>query len=171
MAVGVIALFTIFGVTCSASNDEGGSGGLTGPGTPGAPGPFDFLVGTWVGTWTDTRFGVSGAVRCTIAVNGNRVTADGTIDLSALGLGDEAGTAEGTITGNNLAFTFTADTVGSGEGTLSNGGAGSGTGTVTGMLNFGDFTFEGTVDPTTIQGTFQFTAPSGGRGTVELTKQ
>lgn len=167
-----VVLFSMLGLTCTSSNEEGGGDdGVTGPGVPGAPGPFDFLAGTWDGTWEDTRFGVSGNVGMTVTINGNVVTAEGTIDLSSLGLGNEVGSAAGTVSGNSLDFTFQADTVGNGQGGMANGGPGSGTGSVAGVLNFGDFTFEGTTEPTMIQGTFEFVAASGGRGVVELTKQ
>lgn len=131
---------------------------------------FSFLNGTWAGEWVDTRFGVRGSLTATFTVNGTAVDSVGTIGLRSLGLGDEQGIGTGTINGDSLSFTFEARTVGDGEGTLANG-SGTGMGTVLGVLNFGDFTFDGTVDETTIDGTFAFTDPAGGRGTARLTKQ
>jgi len=149
-----------------------GGGGDSGSGSPTNPEPtaFDFLIGTWVGTWEDTRFNVSGTLEATMTVNGNMVEATGKIGLQSLGLGEETGTGVGTIDGNTLSFTFDASTVGNGEGEVA-GDEGSGMGTVLGALNFGDFTFEGAVGKTMITGEFEFTAPSGGRGVASLTKQ
>jgi hypothetical protein len=163
----------LFVVGCSASKDGGDSGGgSTSPTDPGTvtAGEFEYLIGTWTGTWTDTRFNVSGSLSATMAMNGNAVEATGTIGLQSLGLGDEPGTATGTVDGNAISFTFNADTVGSGEGSVA-GTTGSGMGSVLGALNFGDFTFEGTAEGTTIDGTFDFTSPTGGNGVATLTKQ
>jgi len=152
-----------------AADKEGGGGSPTEPGEI-TESEFAFLVGVWTGTWTDTTFGVEGTLSATFAVSGNTVEATGVIGLQSLGLGDETGTATGTIDGDSLTFTFEADTVGSGEGSVA-GGMASGMGTVLGILDFGDFTFEGTAGETTIDGTFEFTAPSGGSGVATLTKQ
>lgn len=139
---------------------------------PSAAAPaFSSLAGSWKGTWTDTRYNVSGPLSATFTVNGTAVTTTGTIGLSSLGLGNESGTGSGTISGQTLNFTFGAATVGNGSGTLSASGPGSGTGTVTGALNFGAFTFSGHVSGTTISGNFNFTSPTGGLGTATLTKQ
>jgi hypothetical protein len=154
---------------CSSASKEGGGSTPTDPPVI-TESEFAFLVGTWTGTWTDTVFNVEGTLSATMTMAGDSVEATGVIGLQALGLGDEEGTATGTISGDTLTFTFEAATVGTGEGTFS-GGMGSGMGSVMGMLNFGDFTFEGTVTETTIDGTFQFTAPSGGSGVATLTKQ
>jgi hypothetical protein len=132
---------------------------------------FTDLAGTWQGTWTDTRYNVSGPLEAVFAVNGNSVTATGTIGLQSLNLGNETGTGSGTISGQTLAFTFGANTVGSGSGSLSITGAGSGTGTVTGVLNLGAFTYSGTAVAGKISGEFAFTSPTGGRGVATLTKQ
>jgi hypothetical protein len=153
---------------CSSASKDGG-------GTPTEPvvvteSEFAFLVGTWTGTWTDTVFDVEGTLSATMTMSGTDVDATGVIGLQALGLGDEEGVATGTISGDTLTFTFEATSVGTGEGTFS-GGVGSGMGSVMGMLDFGDFTFEGTATETTIDGTFQFTAPSGGSGVATLIKQ
>ena len=160
----------VLAMACSASKDGGGdSGSPTDPGVI-TESEFAFLVGVWTGTWMDTTFGVEGTLSATFTVSGNTVDATGTIGLQSLGLGDEAGTATGMVDGDSLTFTFEADTVGNGEGTVG-GGMGSGMGTVLGVLNFGDFTFEGTAGESTIDGTFEFTAPSGGSGVATLTKQ
>lgn len=126
---------------------------------------------TWVGTWTDTRYMVSGPLSATFTVNGSTVTASGTIGLASLGLGNETGTGTGTVSGNVLAFSFQSATVGTGTGTVNTTGSGSGTGTVTGTLNFGAFTYTGTVSASTISGTFTFTSPTGGFGVASLTRQ
>lgn len=135
------------------------------------PAPFSSLAGTWVGTWNDRLYNVSGTLSATFAVNGSTVTATGVIGLQVFGLANEVGTGTGTVAGQTLNFVFTSSTVGSGNGTLSTGGAGSGSGTVTAPLSFGAFTFAGTVTGTTISGTFTFTSPTGGAGVASLTKQ
>ncbi len=132
---------------------------------------FTDLAGAWRGTWTDTRYNVSGTLEATFTVSGDAVRATGTIGLQSLGLGDETGSGSGTISGQNLGFTFSASTVGSGAGTLSITGTGSGSGTVTGVLNLGAFTYEGTAAGTSISGSFTFTSPTGGRGVATLTKR
>ena len=166
----LILAVALMAVACASKTNDG-------PGAPSptdpviiTPGEFAFLVGTWTGTWTDTRFSVTGTLEATITVSGNQVQANGTIGLQSLGLGEETGTGTGTVDGDTLNFTFEADTVGNGEGFVSDD-AGSGMGTVLGVLNFGDFTFMGTVSETMIDGTFEFTAPSGGRGVATLTRQ
>jgi hypothetical protein len=132
---------------------------------------FRFLEGTWTGTWTDTRYNVSGTLQATFVVDGNDVTASGVIGLGSLGLGNETGTATGTASGNTLTFTFSSDTVGTGSGTLNTDGVGGGTGAVTGALDFGAFTFSGSASEGGISGTFNFTSPTGGNGIASLTKQ
>jgi len=132
--------------------------------------PLPDVAGSWQGTWTDTRFGVGGEVRGTITRRGSTVTGSGVLDLSDLGLGNVTGTAEGTIAGGRIEFTFRSGPVGSGSGALT-GAGGSGRGTVTGALGFGDFTFEGAATDSTIEGSFRFLSPSGGRGVASLTRQ
>ncbi len=60
---------------------------------------FASLTGTstWVGTWTDTRYNVSGSLNATFTVSGSSVTATGVIGLQnyGIGLGDEKGTGSG----------------------------------------------------------------------------
>lgn len=135
------------------------------------PSSFSFLEGTWVGTWTDTRYDVSGTLEATFTVNGSTVTATGVIGLESLSLGKETGSGTGTVSGETLNFTFSADTVGTGSGSLDAGREGSGSGSVTGVLNFGAFTYTGTVTESEISGTFNFTSPTGGNGVASLTKQ
>ncbi len=153
-------------VGCNNDDDEDSP---TGPGDV-TPAEFEFLIGKWLGTWDDTRYNVQGTLEATFAVDGNNVTATGVIGLGALGLGDETGTGTGTINGDTLSFTFESNTVGTGEG-MTTTSSGSGTGTVMGSLNFGDFTFEGTISGTTIDGEFDFTSPTGGNGVAMLTKE
>jgi hypothetical protein len=169
LLIGAVVLVTL---ACGGGGDENGNAAPGAPTTPTPPATteFDFLIGTWRGNWADTRFGVNGTLEATFTVSGNDVSANGTIGLQSLGLGNEQGSGTGTIDGDTLTFTFEAATVGEGEGALEDG-RGSGTGSVLGTLAFGDFSFEGTATETTIEGTFEFTAPSGGRGEVSLTKQ
>ncbi len=141
------------------------------PTSPATSADFSFLNGTWTGTWTDTRYNVTGSLQATFTVNGANVSAIGVIGLQSLGLGGESGNGSGTVSGDTLNFTFSAATVGSGAGTLKVSGAGTGNGTVTGALNFGAFTFQGTGDASKIEGTFNFTSPTGGNGVATLTKQ
>ena len=61
-------------------------------------------VGQGTGTWEDTRYNVSGTLSFTITGNRSNLAASGTIGLQQLGLGDETGTATGTISGNRLSF-------------------------------------------------------------------
>lgn len=173
-AGGVLVLLAQLSLACGDSSNPAATPTTPSPPaattpTPAAPSSYAFLEGDWTGEWVDTRFGVRGSLRASFTVDGNVVTATGVIGLQSLGLGDEPGTGAGTIDGERLSFTFEAQTVGNGEGDVE-GGSGSGRGTVLGVLDFGDFTFEGTAGGTTIDGTFQFTDPSGGRGTARLTK-
>ncbi len=125
------------------------------------------LSGSWAGTWEDTLYFVDGGLTCTITVDGNTWSAVGQIDLTALGIGWQDGTATGTLDGNELTFTFTAAMVGNGGGAV-NPTNGSGTGTVTAPLDFGSFTFTGTVSASEIAGTFDFDSIGGGEGVVSL---
>lgn len=130
------------------------------------------VAGYWTGTWRDSVYypWAFGAVSCTIVQDGSNFTANGVIDLSTLGLGPMSGTAEGTVTRERdratLNFTFSAAGVGSGIGTQV-GSSGTGSGSV---APYGPFTFEGTATDATIDGTFDFTNPSGGYGSVHMTK-
>jgi len=131
---------------------------------------FAFLQGDWSGTWHDTRYNVSGAAHASFDVTCAGVAATGSINLGEIGLGEETGSGSGTVSAQTLTFDFSAATVGSGMGTLSAAdNTGSGSGSVT-YLDFGAFTFTGSVSPTTISGTFDFTSPTGGEGTISATK-
>ncbi len=130
------------------------------------------LSGSWTGTWHDTVYDVQGDVMMEVAIDGTNWSANGTIDLSDIfwpGIGVMTGTATGTLSGNTLTFSFTAADVGTGNGTLVDG-SGSGDGSVTAPMNFGAYTFTGTVTGTEINGTFDFTSPTGGGGDVILTR-
>ncbi len=127
------------------------------------------LVGTWTGTWEDTRYFVSGAVSCTINQDGSEFFATGMIDLTDLGLGEQTGSANGSLERGTLTFTFSAAQVGSGGGVLIDGDC-TGSGTVTAPLDYGDFEFAGTATDNEIDGTFTFSSPSGGWGVVSLAK-
>ncbi|MFH1501685.1 MAG: hypothetical protein ABIG03_01430 [Candidatus Eisenbacteria bacterium] len=130
------------------------------------------VAGDWAGTWLDSIHytWAFGDVSCTIVQDGSDFTADGIIDLSVLGLGPMPGTGAGTVTREGgratLNFTFSAAGVGSGVGTQI-GGSGTGSGSV---APYGPFTFQGAATSTTIDGTFDFTDPSGGYGSVHMTK-
>jgi len=147
--------------------------------------PYGYLEGHWTGTWEDTVYSKSGAVEATFSIVCGQVVASGTIDLTDISgaLGIQAGTGLGTLNGGVLEFTFEAEMVGSGSGTLAPADAladprgaslgtsnGSGSGSVTAPLSFGAFTFTGTAGLTTISGTFDFTSKTGGAGNVSLTK-
>lgn len=129
------------------------------------------LTGEWHGSWNDTLFQVVGDLDWIITRDGSDFSATGTIEMSYWGMGYKPGTATGTLSGRppeqTLTFTFQADDVGSGSGAIV-GTAGSGTGTVTGSLDFGAFTFVGTVSDTLIRGTFEFL--DGGAGIGVLSK-
>ncbi len=142
------------------------------PAAPLSPVAVPDLTGHWQGTWEDTIYFVQGDVSMDVTVDGNDWNATGSIDLTSIGwpgIGVMTGSASGTLSGNTLTFTFSADSVGDGEGTLVDGN-GSGTGSVTAPMSFGAFTFTGTVTASEITGTFDFTSPSGGEGNVSLTR-
>lgn len=126
------------------------------------------LAGTWIGTWQDTIYFVGGDLSFEITSTPGGYTAVGSIDLSVLGAGVQEGTAAGTVAGNQLDFTFNADGIGDGMGSLvDNAATGSGT-TDTPPVSFGDFTFAGTANGQAIWGSFDFTAPTGGAGKALL---
>lgn len=131
------------------------------------------IVGTWTGTWNDTVFFVERGLDWEITQNGQDVSGTGTIEMDYFGMGDKSGTGTGAITGGSprttLSFTFECADVGNGSGSIIAGGTGSGTGTVTAPLDFGDFTFQGTVTENTMRGTFDFVTAAGA-GTVFMTK-
>ena len=129
------------------------------------------LVGTWVGTWEDTIYDASGAMNWTITQNGVDVDGSGDIDFSYFGMGvREGGGAGGIVSARaeTLEFTFDGDGVGNGIGNVV-GNACSGTGTVTSPLEYGGFTFQGTVTNLGAEGRFFFLSPTGGAGRVTMT--
>jgi len=126
------------------------------------------LSGSWTGSWSDTIYLVGGGVICTITIEGTTWSAVGQIDLTELGLGWQEGTATGTVTDDELIFTFTGASVGFGGGSLTSL-IGTGSGMVTAPLNFGEFTFTGDAGVGEITGDFDFTGPGGGEGVVLLT--
>ena len=132
------------------------------------------IVGSWTGTWKDTIYmGLEEEYVMTWQITQVReeYCATGIIDFSYFGMGPVLGTAAGTVTGtfraDTLHLTFEGPGIGSGAGTVT-GGVGIGTGTVGLPLNFGAFTFQGTVTETLIRGTFDFT--TGGSGWARMGK-
>jgi hypothetical protein len=133
------------------------------------------MVGTWVGTWEDTRYSVQGSLSATFTQVGPVLSGTGTIGLSSLsipGVSTESGSATGVISGSDVVFTFSSGTVGSGNGALVSN-VFIGTGEVTGSIGYGAFTFIGTLDAigNRIDGTFIFLAPTGGYGIATVAKQ
>lgn len=129
------------------------------------------LVGTWEGTWTDTRYDVSGSISMTITLDGDTYDAVGTIDVSEISpiLGELTGTATGTIDGNTMDFNFECTDLGTGSGSFTDQLV-TGAGVVGAPLNFGGFEFSGSVISGVMDGTFDFTDPSGGNGTASLSR-
>lgn len=128
------------------------------------------LLGTWVGTWTDTIFDFSGEVSMEVHSTRDGVfAATGEIDLSSLSVfgdvGVEDGSAEGDVVDGVIDFSFSAANVGNGAGTCE-GNEGWGTGTVIAPLSFGNFTYEGFVSEMMITGIFDFNAGGAGRVTL-----
>jgi hypothetical protein len=170
MLLSPVIFFLALGIVPMGGCNDSDNGTPSTNGTPSGGDSLPSVEGTWSGTWTDTRYNVSGEVTATFTRTDSTINATGTIDLRSLGLGNQPGTGSGTISGGTLNFTFSAAMVGSGQGSLT-GNAASGSGTVTGPLNFGAFTFQGTATDDTINGTFDFTSPTGGNGVVTLTRQ
>jgi hypothetical protein len=166
----------LFGSLTSCGNNSGGTSTPTfvvPPCSTAAALPT-MTGGNWTGTWTDTRYGVSGSITMTGVTQGaGAFTANGTIDVSSAptGLvGLQAGTVTGVIAPPNvITFTFTSATVGSGSGTLTGTCGTSTAGNVT-AGGLGAFTFSGTASDTAIIGTFAFTSPTGGYGTISMAK-
>lgn len=127
------------------------------------------LVGTWNGSWTDTKYNLSGSLNVTFTKNGDNISAIGTIDLSAFWLGDFPWTGTGTADGNTITFTFTASNFGNGNGVVT-GTSATGSGSLIGTLNFGPYTFTGEIETSKISGNFIFTNTGGGEGVVSLVK-
>jgi hypothetical protein len=151
----------------------GGDTQTHGEAAPAIPGDIPDMVGTWVGTWTDTIYSVTGNLTWEITQDGDDLAATGTIDLSNLGMGQEPGTATGSVvttrSGRAVSFSFESATVGNGSGTIEAGTvAGSGAATEA-PVAFGNFTFQGTVTNEIMWGTFDYEV--GGAGRARLTKQ
>ncbi len=129
------------------------------------------LSGSWSGTWQDTRYFVSGDVILTIDVVGDQWSANGTIDFTnvGMGVGIVPLTISGTLVGNVLSYDFDTGPLGSGSATLT-GTVNAGAGTVGEPMFFGDFDMGGTASGSAISGTFDFTSPTGGEGTMILTR-
>ncbi len=139
-----------------------------------SPAVFPDITGQWTGTWLDTIYFAAGDMNVTISTSdGVNFTATGEIDVGSidLTLGILPGSASGTLAGAVLSGTFTCTNLGNGTFTLTDVGGSvdaSGSGTVTAPLNFGAFTFTGTIVGNTMDGTFDFTSPTGGAGTATL---
>lgn len=137
-----------------------------------AGGTLPDLVGTWAGAWVDTVFSVTGPMSMTIDVNGDVVSATGTMNLLMVSLGfAEPFSLDGSITGGDLAFSYqftpASALTSTGSGTLSAtallGGSAdlAGTGSVGAPLNYGGYSFTGTAIEGAITGTFEYGAGTG----------
>lgn len=127
------------------------------------------LTGKWSGTWTDTKFNMTGTISVVFTVNGSNITAAGTIGLSAFGLGSIPWTGTGNADETTITFSFSGANFVNGTGVVTGRDA-SGSGSIAGLLNFGAFTFTGTVGDSKISGNFDFTNPAGGEGEITLDK-
>ncbi len=133
------------------------------------------ILGTWTGTWEDTVYQwASGPMTWTITLDQSDYWGSGSIDLSVLGfgLGDQEGGASGSLTREDrqsLSFSYYADLVGGGDAVLT-GTSCAGSGVVNAPLDFGYFTFSGTITDTAAIGRFFFASPTGGAGRVTMTK-
>ncbi|NQU41517.1 MAG: hypothetical protein HQ523_16350 [Lentisphaerae bacterium] len=145
-------------VGCDSSDGDGGT-------AEGA----HFLIGTWSGTWEDTRFSVSGPVDITITQDGAGLAAVGSVGLMPFGLLSQNLTGSATIDGEVVTFSMTSESIGAITGTVS-GSSISGSGESTGVLSFGPVTYTGSANGSTISVDFEFTRSGAGRGTVTLTK-
>jgi hypothetical protein len=145
------------------------AGGTT---TTTVAGTNHVLAGSWSGEWYDRFFSIGGPMSATITQSGSSLEGTGSINLSSIsysGIGVETGSAEGVVgsSGTTVTFTYSAGNVGTGGGSI-NGTDITGSGTVGAPMNFGTFTFSGTIDASgdVIRGEFDFT--SGGLGTAEV---
>lgn len=176
----MLVLFAAAGLLALTGADENGPTFDPSPALATSPLAIPMLEGTWSGSWTDTVFAVGGPMTFVIWAEGSDYVANGTIDVSSIGsaLGVLNGTATGLDSGASLDVTFDCTELGNGSvvlmpvksasGTLN--ATGSGTGNVTGILNFGPFTLTGTASDTDITGSFEFTSPGGGKGIAQMTK-
>jgi hypothetical protein len=129
------------------------------------------ILGTWSGAWNDTVYKLGGSLSFTVSEEISGLVATGQIGLQSLGLGDQSGSATGTLNANAISFDFSAADVGMGDGTIQiDTGQGNGMGSVTAPLSFGDFTFIGAVTGDAISGSFDFVSPTGGKGVASLTR-
>lgn len=127
------------------------------------------LAGTWAGTWEDTRYFVQDDFAITFVVNGSSVTATTAIGLSPWAMGEKTGAGAGTIAGNTLQYTFHADEVSDGSGTITDAVI-VGVGEIIAPLSYGDYDYTGTISGNTITIDFDFVSPSGGEGVITLTR-
>jgi hypothetical protein len=158
----VLALAALLGLSASRSAPAGRG---VKPGAKSAT-AVPNIVGHWVGTWQDTVYSVSGALVFNFTDMSNGT---GQIDLTALGLGVEFGTAVAATSNDTLYFSFTSTNVGGGGGAII-GNYTIGAGTVGAPLNFGAFTFEGHVTTSAMDGRFYYLSPTGGAGRASLSK-
>ena len=127
------------------------------------------LAGTWTGTWEDTRYLVQDDFSITFVVDGASVTGTCSIGLTPFGMEDKTGSGSGTVAGNTLQFTFHADEVSDGSGTITNAVL-AGVGEIIAPLSYGDYDYEGSIVGDTISITFDFLSPTGGEGVITLTR-
>lgn len=173
----IYVLTLLAAATCLAA--WGPTGGTPAQAEPPAPTAdrLPDIAGSWVGTWKDTIFmnpepGEDEYIMTwEITQVRDGYCANGIIDFTYFAMGFIPGSAAGTVTGtfraDTLHFTFEGPGIGNGAGTVT-GGVGIGAGTVGLPLDFGAFTFQGTVTETLIRGTFDFT--TGGSGWARMGK-
>ncbi len=176
----MLVLLAVAGVLSLAANNSDGPAWEPTAAVAAMPTILPLLEGTWAGSWTDTVFNVSGPMTFVIWGEGSGYVATGTIDISNISpaLGVLSGGATGVENGGSLDVTFNCTELGNGSVVLSPvksaGGAmsatGSGSGTVTGSLNFGPFLLTGTASDSEITGSFDFTNPGAGKGVAQMTK-
>ena len=158
----VLALFTL---ACGAAllTPDAGPRGVCIASAVNGDRTIPDIAGTWEGTWEDTVYFVSSTMSWTITQDGSNYAGSGTIDMTPFawaGLGSQEGGASGSITREerqSLSFSYYADLVGLGDGVLT-GDFCTGSGVVNAPLDFGFFTFQGTVTDTSVVGRFFFTA-------------
>ncbi len=176
----MIVLFSVAGLLALAGNGDNGPTLNPSPALAANPTMLPLLEGTWAGSWSDTVFNVGGAMTFVIWAEGSNYAATGTIDVTSISpaLGVLTGGAIGLDSGASLDVTFNCTELGNGTVVLTpvksaNGimsASGSGSGNVTGALNFGPFTMNGSASDTDLSGSFDFTSPGGGKGVAEMTK-
>ena len=169
-------ILALFAVACAAAllTPDAGPRGVCVASAVGEGRTIPDIVGTWAGTWEDTVYMVSGPMTWTITLDQSDYWGSGSIDLSVLGfgLGNQEGGGTGSITRGDrqsVPFSYYADLVGLGDGVLT-GNSVAGNGVVNAPLDFGYFTFTGTITDTAAIGRFFFASPTGGAGRVTMTK-